>query len=681
VNTGHAQQGIHIMQRMGVDTGGTFTDFVMMSDGQLHIAKRLSTPHNPGEALLSELQYHHAPAILVHGTTVATNALLERRGSVTALITTRGFADVLAIGRGDRPSLYNLNQTRPEPLIPATHRHEVSERTTFDQHVLIPLSDDEIHALIPVLEHQHVTAVAVCLLHAYANPIHELRIGTILKARHPEWHVSLSHHIVTEAREYERTSTTVVNAYVAPIMSRYLAYLASELPQATRLRIMASDGGSMGVHSAQTLPARTTLSGPAGGIVGAFAVAQQLGITRIITFDMGGTSTDVALCDGELPRSGGSAVGGMPVRLPTLDIHTVGAGGGSLARIDSGGALRVGPQSAGADPGPACYGRGTQATVTDANVVLGRLRSEAFLGGTMILDIDRAHAALAPVSAHTDNNSHKAALGIIHVVNAAMARAVRTISVERGHNPKEFSLVAFGGAGPLHAVQLAHELGIEHIIIPRYPGVLSALGMVTAAVTRSTTRPLLCALTSITVDSLNQLIADSHSELAAALQRDGENPGQFGHQITLAMRYRGQAFELEVALSQTSAVTQADLTAVAARFHEVHQQRYGHAMLQRPIEVTVLQHTMANDGLPLPVPQLPQRTTTLTPSAHVWSACDDHHDAVLTAMYDRDQLRPDEHITGPAIITQLDATTVIPSGWQAHVADSLSLIIRPVMPG
>jgi len=668
------------MQRMGVDTGGTFTDFVMLTDGQLQIAKRLSTPHNPGEALLAEVHTRHAPAILIHGTTVATNALLERRGSVTALITTRGFADVLAIGRGDRPSLYNLDQTRPDPLVPATHRHEVNERTTFDQHVLVPLSDDEIHALIPVLEQQHVTAVAVCLLHAYANPAHELRIGAILKERHPEWHVSLSHHIVTEAREYERTSTTVVNAYVAPIMSRYLAYLASELPAQTRLRIMASDGGSMGVHSAQTLPARTTLSGPAGGIVGAFAVAQQLGITRIITFDMGGTSTDVALCDGELPRSGGSAVGGMPVRLPTLDIHTVGAGGGSLARIDSGGALRVGPQSAGADPGPACYGRGTQATVTDANVVLGRLRSDAFLGGNMVLDNDRAHAALAPIRTHTDDDASKAALGIIHVVNAAMARAVRTISVERGYNPKEFSLVAFGGAGPLHAVQLAQELGIEHVVIPRYPGVLSALGMVTAAVTRSTTRPLLCELTSIDVAHLNQLIAGSHSELVTALQHDGEDPEQFGHQITLALRYRGQAFELEVALSQRNTVTQADLVAVEARFHEVHQRRYGHAMRQRPIEVTVLQHTMANSGLPLPVPELPVRTTALTPSAHAWSACDDHPDAVLTAIYARDQLRPDDRIPGPAIITQLDATTVIPSGWQAHVADSLSLVIRPITP-
>lgn len=668
------------MHRMGVDTGGTFTDFVIINDGQLHIAKRLSTPHNPGEALLAEVRMRQAPTILIHGTTVATNALLERRGSVTALITTRGFADVLAIGRGDRPSLYNLDQTRPEPLVPASHRHEVSERTTFDRQVLLPLSDDEIHALIPLLEQQQVTAVAVCLLHAYANPDHELRIGAILKARHPEWHVSLSHQIVTEAREYERTSTTVVNAYVAPIMSRYLAYLANELPAQTRLRIMASDGGSMGVRSAQTLPARTTLSGPAGGIVGAFAVAQQLGINRIITFDMGGTSTDVALCDGELPRSGGSAVGGMPVRLPTLDIHTVGAGGGSLARIDSGGALRVGPQSAGADPGPACYGKGTQATVTDANVVLGRLRSDAFLGGTMMLDTSRAHAVLAPISAHTDHDAHKAALGIVHVVNAAMARAVRTISVERGHNPKEFSLVAFGGAGPLHAVHLAQELGIEHIIIPRYPGVLSALGMVTAAVTRSTTRPLLCELTSIDVAHLNQLIAGSHAELATALRHDGEDPDQFGHHITLAMRYRGQAFELEVALSQTNTITHADLVAVAERFHEAHQRRYGHAMPQRSIEVTVLQHTMANSGLPLPVPQTTPRTTALSPHTQVWSACDDQPAAVLTDIYDRDQLLPGDCITGPAIITQLDATTVIPSGWQAHVAEALSLVVRPVTP-
>lgn len=662
--------------RMGVDTGGTFTDFVMLIDGQLHIAKRLSTPHNPSEALLAEVATRPAPDILIHGTTVATNALLERRGARTALITTRGFADVLAIGRGDRPSLYNRDQTRPEVVVPRELRLEVNERTTFDQQVLVPLDDADVIALIPQLEAAQVESIAICLLHAYANPAHEARIAALLHAHNPHWQISVSHQIVTEAREYERTATSVVNAYVAPIMARYLDYLATHLPAHTKLRIMASDGGSMGVRTAQHLPARTTLSGPAGGIVGAFAVAQQIAIDRIISFDMGGTSTDVALCDRALPRSSGSAVGGMPVRLPSLDIHTVGAGGGSLARIDSGGALRVGPESAGANPGPACYGKGTQATVTDANVILGRLRAEAFLGGNMTLDTARAEAAVQQIATSINSDLITAALGIIKVVNAAMARAVRTISVERGYNPREFALVAFGGAGPLHAVQLAEELGMEQVIIPRYPGVLSALGMVTAQVTRSTTRPLLRTLDQLDVTMLNALLADTRAEIHDALRNDGEDVMQFGDTVTLAMRYRGQAFELDVPLVENqTTITSADLAQVGQRFHQLHQQRYGHAMPQRTIEVTTIQHTMANSALALPLPHTPPRTTPLASIQVVMAYPDNQAQAVATALYDRETLRDGDMIDGPAIITQLDATSVIPSGWRGVVTPALTIVV------
>jgi N-methylhydantoinase A len=662
--------------RMGVDTGGTFTDFVMLIDGQLHIAKRLSTPHNPSEALLAEVETRPAPDILIHGTTVATNALLERRGARTALITTRGFADVLAIGRGDRPSLYNRNQTRPEVVVPRELRLEVNERTTFDQQVLVPLDDADVLALIPHLEAAQVESIAICLLHAYANPAHEARIATILQTHNPHWQISVSHQIVTEAREYERTATSVVNAYVAPIMARYLDYLATNLPTHTKLRIMASDGGSMGVRTAQQLPARTTLSGPAGGIVGAFAVAQQIAIDRIISFDMGGTSTDVALCNRTLPRSSGSAVGGMPVRLPSLDIHTVGAGGGSLARIDSGGALRVGPESAGANPGPACYGKGTQATVTDANVILGRLRAEAFLGGNMTLDTDRAASALQQIAETINSDIITAALGVIRVVNAAMARAVRTISVERGYNPREFALVAFGGAGPLHAVQLAEELGMEQVIIPRYPGVLSALGMVTAQVTRSTTRPLLRTLDQLDAAILTSVLSDTRAEIHDALRNDGEDVSQFGDTVTLAMRYRGQAFELDVPLVENQiAITSADLAQVGQRFHQLHQQRYGHAMPQRTIEVTTIQHTMANSAIALPLPHAPARTSPIQPTRIVTAYPDDKAQAVETALYARDTLCSGDVIDGPAIITQLDATSVIPSGWHGVVTSALTIVV------
>lgn len=667
------------MQRMGVDTGGTFTDFVFWQAGQLQIAKRLSTPHNPSEALLAEVAAHPAPHMLIHGTTVATNALLERRGAVTALITTAGFNDLLVIGRGDRPSLYEMHQQRPAPLVPDHLRLEVRERTTFDQQILIPLDDADIHALCPVLDAHGVTSIAVCLLHAYANPAHEQRIGAILHAYNPTWHVSLSHRIVNEAREYERTATTVVNAYVAPLMAHYLHDIATQLPRTTRLRVMASDGGSMGVATAQSLPARTTLSGPAGGIVGAFAVAQQLGIQRCISFDMGGTSTDVALCDGALPRSSGSAVGGLPVRLASLDIHTVGAGGGSLVRIDSGGALRVGPQSAGAHPGPACYGLGTLATVTDANVILGRLRPDAFLGGQMRLDRDRAMHALAPVAEALACDSITAALGTIRIVNAAMARAVRTISVERGHNPREFALIAFGGAGPLHAVQLAHELGIERVIVPRYPGVLSALGMVTAAVTRSATRAILQPLAHVTPAQLHTLIASTHAELTDALHHDGESPATCTHVLAMAMRYHGQVFELDVPLHPTSThIPRIDaelLHQLAMRFHALHERRYGYALPERALEVVQLQHTMASAATPLPVPPPTVRHTPLQPRAYVHAYLNDNTQAGETAVYHRTDLCAGDAIYGPAIITQLDATTVIPADWYAVVTAVESLDI------
>ncbi len=670
------------MQRMGVDTGGTFTDFVMIIDGVLHIAKRLSTPHNPSTALLAEVAIHTAPEILIHGTTIATNALLERRGAVTALITTAGFRDVLIIGRGDRPSLYDMDQTRPAPLVPDALRLEVNERTTFDQQIITPLVDADVEALFPLLEAHDVQSIAVCLLHAYANPTHEARIGDILRAHNPNWQISLSHQIVNEAREYERTSTTVVNAYVAPIMSHYLHYLATHLPDQTRLRIMASDGGSMGVATAQALPARTTLSGPAGGVVGAYAVATQINIRQIISFDMGGTSTDVALCDGGLPRSSGSAVGELPVRLPSLDIHTVGAGGGSLIRRDAGGALRVGPQSAGAIPGPACYGNGTIATITDANLVLGRLRSDAFLGGAMTLNTKRAASALFDVAQRINTDTIQAALGSIRVINAAMARAVRTISVERGYNPRDFGLVAFGGAGPLHAVHLAQELGMTRVIIPRYPGVLSALGMLSAAVTRSTTRTLQIEFMQLRAAQLNQRIAETTIELTAALLSDGERPESFGHSIYLAMRYRGQAFELDVPLLTNSIGTpqidESTLHRSQQRFHELHQQRYGHANLTRAIEIAMLRHSMANATTPLPTTQISTRETRCTSVASVLAYPNDDTTAVMTAIHQREHLVPHEVIVGPAVITQLDATTVIPSGWQALVHDTLTLTITPV---
>ncbi|HWQ14564.1 MAG TPA: hydantoinase/oxoprolinase family protein, partial [Roseiflexaceae bacterium] len=646
------------MDILGIDIGGTFTDFVLLRGGRVHVHKLLSTPEDPSRALLQGVADLGAPAAVVHGTTVATNALLERRGAPTALVATAGFGDVLAIGRGDRPSLYDLDVARPAPIIPEDVVFEVRERILHDGAVLQPLEPAELERLASWLARQPVEAVAICLLHSYANPAHEqliverLHDGTFQRANVPTRFISASHRVLPEQREYERASTTAVNAYVAPALGRYLARVEGALAaQGMRsLRIMASDGGSMGLATARELPARATLSGPAGGVVGARFVAGRAGFDRVITFDMGGTSTDVALCDGSLPRSAESRVGGLPVRLPSLDIHTVGAGGGSLARLDAGGALRVGPQSAGADPGPACYGRGTQPTVTDANLLLGRLQPQAFLGGRMALDVARAETALAPLAAAlypaadgrpmtddrrrmrdderpaTDDQTGaevregvpistgidssvvgrrsmlRTALGVVRVANAAMERAIRAISVERGDDPRDFVLVAFGGAGPLHAAYLAEALGMRRVLVPRYPGVLSALGMLAAHVTRSASRALLAPLDALDPAALRAHMDGLAAEGLAALAADGEPPERCRVDFALDLRYAGQSYEITTPLAAIEEgqavlpeilplITVESLAACRERFHALHERRYGHAMRSRPVEAVLLRAT------------------------------------------------------------------------------------------
>lgn len=681
---------------LGVDIGGTFTDFVLLRQGHIQIHKLLSTPADPGQALFRGVADLGVPAAIVHGTTVATNALLERRGATTALVTTAGFRDVLVIGRGDRSELYNLNVTRPEPLVPVEWRQELNERLDYTGAVLTPLDQHELEQLASWLVQQQIESVAICLLHAYANPEHEQRVVAALQAaaqqcgdRHPLY-ISASHQILPEPREYERTSTTVVNAYVGPTLDRYLERLGTELTAqgVGSLRIMASDGGSMGLRTARELAARATLSGPAGGIVGAAFVAERAGFPKIITFDMGGTSTDVALCDGGLPRSGESHVGGLPVRLPSLDIHTVGAGGGSLARIDAGGALRVGPQSAGAHPGPACYGQGDLPTVTDANLLLGRLRAEHFLGGRMLLDQQRAEAAVDVVAKGLFGQSAstiRTALGIVRVANATMERAIRTISVERGDDPRDFALVAFGGAGPLHATHLAEALSMRTVLIPRYPGVLSALGMLAADVTRDTSRTLMADLSSLSIEALTLLMQAEAADVIAALVADGEQAGRCTIAFELELRYRGQSHELTVPLTLSSELTganqdmvlqEADLQAAALRFHDLHERRYGHRMLDRPVEAVLLR---ARGMSPRPALDLALETsareTPLAARASVLACLSDDPTPTEAALYHREDMRTGDQFVGPAVVVQLDATTVIPANWQAHVDGDLNLVL------
>jgi N-methylhydantoinase A len=718
---------------LGVDIGGTFTDFVLLRDGRLLIHKLLSTPDDPARALLAGMAQLGAPAALVHGTTVATNALLERRGARTALITTAGFGDVLAIGRGDRPSLYDLDVTRPVPLVPERWRLELAERTLYTGEVLEPLDPAELERLIDWLADEPLEAVAICLLHAYANPKHEQMVVEALERRtsadatkEPQspsaarlsphrLFISASHRVLPQQREYERASTTAVNAYVGPALDRYLGQLGAALAAqgVSSLRIMASDGGSMGLATARELPARATLSGPAGGVVGARFVAQSAGIERIITFDMGGTSTDVALCDAALPQTGESHVGGLPVALPSLDIHTVGAGGGSLARIDAGGALRVGPASAGADPGPACYGRGTQPTVTDANLLLGRLQPHHFLGGRMVLDIERARAAfqllaqaLFPESQpeaqrsatevaagtrlqpdHRPSRIEQAALGVVRVANAAMERAIRAVSVERGDDPRDYTLVAFGGAGPLHAAHLAEALGIRQVLVPRYPGVLSAHGMLVADVTRDSSQALLYPLDDLEATELNRRMIELADGALAALVADGEARQRCRVEFALDLRYRGQSYEISTALAQWGADLSAhhpldasDITTAAAHFHALHERRYGHAMPSRSIEVVALRAKAISARPPLVAKNdeaTAQRHGPLTPRASISAAlAGDSAARAPASLYDRADLHTGDSFSGPAIVVQGDATTVIPADWRATVDPSLHLLLN-----
>ncbi len=530
------------MSRIGVDTGGTFTDFVRVDEQGITVHKVRSTPDDPSRAILAgirEIAGASAEAEVTHGSTVATNALLEREGSRVALITTAGFEDVLLIGRQTRAELYNFMVEGRRPLIEPGLTFGVRERLAADGSVLTPLDLSAIPSLIESLHAAKADSVAVCLLHSYANPIHERILAEGLRAA--GFLVSASHEILPEYREFERWSTTAVNAYVTPLMASYLSRLAAGLGStagASTLRIMQSNGGSISAAYASRAAVQTILSGPAAGVVGAQAVGESSGFPRLITFDMGGTSTDVSLIDGAIGTTVDSVVGDFPVRLPVLDIHTVGAGGGSIAWLDSGGSLRVGPRSAGADPGPACYGKGTELTVTDANLLLGRLDPAYFLGGRMALDLDRTRALAKALATKLNLTERTLAEGIVRIANANMERAIRVVSVQRGHDPRDFALLAFGGAGGLHACALAHSLDIATVLIPEHSGVLSALGMLLADVSKDYSTSILKPTSAVTERELQQALAPLKERACADLGAEGFNVIDMLLEPSLDMRYR-----------------------------------------------------------------------------------------------------------------------------------------------
>ncbi len=658
--------------RIGVDTGGTFTDFVFERDGRLQLFKLPSTPSDPSIAIRQGLDRICAETRsqlnrieVVHGTTVGTNALLQRRGARIALVTTKGFEDVLAIGRQARPELYNLNAVKPAPLVADDLRLGVGERVVASGEVLEPLNDRELQNLVKELKQADVEAVAISLLFSFLHPEHEERIASSLASL--DVPLSISSRILPEYREYERTSTVVINAYLQPLMGRYLNRLSKS---AANLRVMQSSGGSISADIAASEPVRTILSGPSGGVVGALRAAQSAGIQNVVTFDMGGTSTDVALCDsGAIRTTNEAMVAGMPVAVSVMDIHTVGAGGGSIARVDEGGSLRVGPESAGADPGPACYGRSLLPTVTDAHVVLGHFGGEGLLGGEFKLDEERAREAMTKLAEDLSRVSGKrcsvtaAAEGVLSVANTNMERALRHISVERGHDPRQFALLPFGGAGGLHAVDLARALRIPTIIAPVAPGALSAVGVLVADVIKDQSRTVMFTHEAKSMGRLGKVFAELETEATTLLRAEGFALSRQRHERSLAMRYRGQSFELEVK------DTFRDL---GAAFHRAHRERYGYA--QEDSEIEIVSARLRSFGLVDKLLQRKIESGKTKPHGKVTAYLDGRK--VTVALYKRDELRGGTKLQTPCIITEYSATTLIPADANARVDQFGNLIIR-----
>jgi N-methylhydantoinase A len=702
--------------RIAIDTGGTFTDCVYAHNGRIEILKVPSTPHNPAEAIASALMaisrrvapQSIAALDLVCGTTVGTNALLQRRGGRVVLITTAGFEDVLEIGRQARPKLYDFFGGRPAPLVPRERRLGLRERIGSEGEILAQPTQKEIRALIRQVRHAKPDAVGICFLFSFVNPIHEKQIAKALRAAGQV--VTASHEVFPEIREFERTSTTVVNAYLIPVMSGYLAAIeeiaqrvvrSAPVPKPDRrqrnaqsqVRVMQSNGGIVSARSAASEPVRTILSGPAGGILGAEYVANLAGYEKIISFDMGGTSTDVALLEGGAGTTNESVVDDLPVSVPMLDIHTVGAGGGSIARIDRGGALRVGPESAGADPGPAAYGKGNQPTVTDAHLILGRLGGAALLGGEFQLDAARARQILdrARKKSPSLRSPEQFAQGTIDVIEATMERAIRVISVERGHDPRDYTLVAFGGAGGLHACALAAALEMPRVLIPQIPGALSALGILRADIIKDFSQTVLLrapttppafrslqnAFKNLESHSRDQMRAESQVAPASPpasyeynsnhrqLSPTDHPPGQIRALRFLDLRYTGQSTTLKIPASKD----------FQKAFHKEHEHRYGYADPTREIEIVNICVRLIGRT---PKPSLPRSRSyrrDARPAIVSQGKVYFHGKWTAAPMYARSQLQAGNQFSGPAIVTDYSSTSVVLPGWHANVDTYQNIIL------
>jgi N-methylhydantoinase A len=685
-------QPLHI----AIDTGGTFTDCVWVERGQVRMLKVFSTPADPSQAIVEALEKigPRCSVVILHGTTVGTNTLLQRKGARVALVTTAGFEDAIEIGRQARAKLYDFFFDRVEPLVPAELRFGVDERTASDGEILHSPSEQDFQSLAEKLRQKHPEAIAISLLFSFANPRTENAVAHVLEKLGVP--LSVSHQIFPEFREYERTSTVVVNAYLQPVMQHYLENLVRQdvdlrmrdsmqtgtvrsRTAQSRIFVMQSSGGITTLSSAAREPVRTVLSGPAGGVVGAAALARRSGFERIISFDMGGTSTDVALVDREARASNQAEIAGFPIGVPMLDIHTVGAGGGSIARFDAGGALRVGPESAGAAPGPICYGRGTHPTVTDANLLLGRLQAQCFLGGGFSLDLERTRRLVAEWLQRNESRltPDQFAAGIIRVVNATMEKAIRVVSIERGYDPREFALVAFGGAGGLHACELAEALSIPRVMVPALPGALSAFGILVSDVVKDYSRTVLWRVAQ---KIPGERLEHEFATLRRRAERDFRSEkwkGAIRHRASIDVRYRGQGYELNVPYTGH----------VLRDFRSGHQRRYGYNYPTREVELVTLrlratiksqQSSMAKGNISGHVgtvaPARPGRAKPGKSSADrvpvLFSG-----KKLASAILSRDALAIGKKYSGPAVVTEYSATTVVPPGMKFQTDRAGNLII------
>jgi N-methylhydantoinase A len=674
------------MYRISFDVGGTFTDFtaIEMGSGFTRHFKTSSTPYDPSEAIETGLRYFVEqegldPALfefIGHGTTVATNMVIERRGVPTGLITTRGCRDVLEIGRQTRPHLYDYAITKPAPLVERYMSIEVSERLDADGNVLIPMNEDEVRAAAEAMKTAGMQAVAVCFLHAYRDARHEVRAAQIVREVMPQAYVSLSSEVLPEYREYERFSTTVINAYVGPRMDRYLAQFVTRLQaigMTTAPRTIHSNGGLMSVDTVRAFPVRTCLSGPAAGVVGAAQVAGMSNYPNIVTFDVGGTSTDVSLVlDGRPAFTTSRLVADYPVRTPMLDINVIGAGGGSIAGLDDAGALKVGPRSAGAHPGPIAYGRGgTEPTTTDANLVLGRLSSDTLLSGRMTVDAAASRRAIEEQIARPLGLSvEEAALGILRIAVANMGRAIRAVSTEKGHRLADFALFAYGGAGPLFATAVATETGIDTVIVPAQPGTMCARGILLSDVGFDFVRTGVVTATQQGWSEIQGTFAGMTQEGADWLAGEGVGEADRRFSYVADARYDGQNHEVQVDLPQGP---ETDFAAFMTGFRASHRQEYGYDIDGRPVEIVNLRLSVR--GASALKPESAHKADAGEPSLGTRQVYFDGG-WFETALYERARLPIGVTIAGPAIIQEMSSTTIIEPGFTARIDSAGTMILE-----